>query len=114
MLGQRPQAGRLLGPEQQAQPGEAAAADPPAQLVQLRDPVALGVLDEHHCGVGDIDPDLDHRGGDEHLRRVRAECGHRRLLGGRAELAVQQHDIQPPQLSVAQPLVLGRRGTGLE
>ena len=39
---------RLLGPEQQAQRLVRAAADPPAQLVQLRDPVALGVLDEHH------------------------------------------------------------------
>ena len=38
-----------------------AAADPPAQLVELAEAVAVGVLDHHHGRVGDVDPDLDHR-----------------------------------------------------
>ena len=91
-----------------------AAADPPAQLVQLRDPVALGVLDEHHGRVRHVDPDLDHRGGDEHVGRARGERGHRRLLLGRTHLAVQQHDPEVAQLAAAQPLVLGGRRAGLQ
>ena len=54
-----------FGPEEQAQRLVLAAADAPAQLVQLRDPVALGVLDEHDRGVGHVDADLDDRRGDE-------------------------------------------------
>ena len=46
---------------------------PAAQLVQLGDAVALGPLDQHHRRVGDVDPDLDHRGRDQDvgLRRRR-------------------------------------------
>ena len=44
-----------------------AAADPPAQLVQLRDPVALGGLDHHHGRVRHVDADLDHARRDEHV-----------------------------------------------
>ena len=44
-----------------------AAADPPAELVELREPKALGALDEHHGGVRDVDADLDHRRRHEHV-----------------------------------------------
>ena len=47
--------------DEQAQPGVAAAADPPAQLVQLGDAEPVGVHDHHHGGVGHVDPDLDRR-----------------------------------------------------
>ena len=114
VVGQRAQPGRLLGPEQQAQRLVRAAADPPAQLVQLRDPVALGVLDEHHRGVGDVDADLDHRRGDEHVGAARGERRHRLLLLARAHLAVQQHDAEVAQLAGPQPLELGRRGARLQ
>src|SRR5579875_571728 len=54
VLGERTQPRRTLGPEHQAQRAVLAATDPPAELMQLGDPVALGVLDEHHGRVGDI------------------------------------------------------------
>ena len=49
------QAGRRLG----------AAPDAAAQLVELRQPEALGVLDHHDGRVRHVDADLDHRGGDQ-------------------------------------------------
>ena len=49
-----------------------AAADPAAQLVELGEAEALGVLDDHQRGVGDVDADLDHRRRDQHRRPRRA------------------------------------------
>ena len=114
VLAQRAQAARLLGPEEQAQRLVLAAADPPAQLVQLGDAVALGVLDDHHGGVRDVDADLDHRRGDEHVGAARGERGHRLLLLARAHLAVHQHDPVVLQLAAAQALVLGGRRARLQ
>ena len=92
-----------------------AAADPPAQLVQLRDAVALGVLDEHHRRVRDVDPDLDHGRGDEHVGAAGGERRHRLLLLARAHLAVQQHDAEVRAArSSREPLELGGRGARLE
>ena len=91
-----------------------AAADPPAQLVQLRDAVALGVLDEHHGRVRDVDADLDHRRGDEHVGAAGGERRHRLLLLARAHLAVQQHDAEVLELAAAQALELGRGGARLQ
>ena len=71
-----------------------AAADPPAELVQLGDPVALGALDEHHRRVRDVDPDLDHRRRDEHVGAAGRERRHRLLLLARLHLPVQQHDAE--------------------
>ena len=39
----------------------------PAQLVQLRKPHALGVLDHHQRRVRHVDADFDHRGRDQQL-----------------------------------------------
>ena len=47
-----------------------AAPDPPAQLVELREAEALGVLDDHQRRAGHVDADLDHRGRDEDPRRA--------------------------------------------
>ena len=60
------QAGRALG----------AAADAAAQLVQLRQPEALGVLDHHHGRLRHVDADLDHRGGDQEPRLAGREARH--------------------------------------
>ncbi len=63
VLGQRPQARGALGtggPQEVAQRGVLTAADPAPQLVQLGDPEALGVLDQHQGRIGHVDPDLDH------------------------------------------------------
>ena len=94
VLGERAQPRRLLRPEQQAQRLVLAAADPAAELVQLRDPVAIGVLDEHHGRVRDVDADLDHRRGDQHVGAAGGERRHRLLLLARAHLAVQEHDVE--------------------
>ena len=57
-------------------PGHAAAPDPAAQLVQLRDAEPVGVEDDHRRRVGHVDADLDDGRGDEHVdarrRRRRA------------------------------------------
>ena len=59
------------------------AADAPAQLVELREPEALGVLDDHHRRVGHVDAHLDHRRRHEHVdlaRRKRAIAAFARRL----------------------------------
>jgi hypothetical protein len=64
------QAGRLAG----------AAPDAAAQLVQLREAEALGVLDHHDRRVGHVDADFDHGGRDEDLRSPLLERLHRGVL----------------------------------
>ena len=65
--------------EQQAGRALRAAADAAAQLVQLREAEALGMLDDHDGGVGHVDADFDHRGGDEDLGLVALEAVHHLL-----------------------------------
>ena len=67
-----------------------AAPDAPAQLVQLGDAEALGVLDQHDGRVGHVDADLDHGRGDEHVGAAGRERSHRLLLLARAHAAVQE------------------------
>ena len=69
---------RLRVAEQDAERRVLAAADPAAQLVELREPVALGLLDHHHGRVGHVDADLDHAGGHQHVGVAGGEGGHRR------------------------------------
>ena len=84
--------------QQHAHRFAAAAPDPPAQLVQLREAHALGVLDHHQRGIGHVDADLDHRGGDQQVDLVRLECGHHRLFFVRLQAPVDQADAQVRQL----------------
>ena len=51
--------------EQQAGRAAGAAADPAAQLVELGEAEALGMLDHHDGGLRHVDADLDHRGRDQ-------------------------------------------------
>ena len=74
-------------------------ADPPAQLVQLGDPVALGVLDQHHRRVGHVDPDLDHRRRDQHVGLPGGEAGHHVELLRGGQLAVHEQHPEVPQLA---------------
>src|ERR1700682_2708853 len=53
-----------------------AAADASAKLMKLREAEALGVLDDHDRGVGDIDADFDDGGGDKDLHFIFAELLH--------------------------------------
>ena len=91
-----------------------AAADPAPELVQLAEAVALGVLHEHHGRVRDVDADLDHGRGDEHVGAPGGEGGHRLLLLLRAHLAVHQHDAVVLELAALEALVLGGGGARLE
>ena len=91
-----------------------AAPHPPAKLVQLRDPVALGRLDEHHGGVRDVDADLDHAGRDQHFCLGRRERAHRLRLAPRGQLAVNELDAVVAELRRRESLRLGRRGARLQ
>ena len=53
--------------EEQASRTRAATADAPAQLMQLCETEALGVLDHHDRGGRHVHADFDDRGGDEEL-----------------------------------------------
>ena len=70
-----------------------AAADPAAQLVQLSETEALGVLDHHHPGCRHVDSDLDHRGRHQQPDLAAREVAHRPVLVGPGHAAVDQaHD----------------------
>ena len=70
---------RVLGDEQ-ALGGVLSPSHPAAELVQLREPEALGVLDDHDRGVGHVDPHFDHDGGDEDLNPPGLEIRHDRFF----------------------------------
>ena len=87
-----------------------AAADAAAQLVQLGEAEAVGVLDDHHRRVRDVDADLDHRRRDEHVELARLErAPSRRGAASGLQPAVQAADAEPAQLGAPQPLGLGLR-----
>ena len=65
--------GGIVVVQEQAKACPRAAADPAAQLVELSEPEALRMFDDHHVGLRDVDADLDHRGGDENLLRPSAK-----------------------------------------
>src|SRR5262249_34721761 len=60
--------------EEQAPGVLRSAADAPAQLVQLREPHALGALDDEHGRLGHVDADLDHGRRDEQPRLAALEA----------------------------------------
>ena len=90
-----------------------AAADAAAQLMQLREAEAVGLLDDHHRRVRNVDADLDHRRRDEHVELARLEA---RPSGRGARAGFSRPCRQPTrklaQLGAAQPvgLLLGRAG----
>ena len=90
---------------QQAQRVAGRAPDTTAQLMQLGQPEALGVLDQDHPGVGDVDTDLDHRGRDQDPQLARSKALHHRVLVLRDHAAVDD----PDRLLGHQ---LGQRGRG--
>ena len=62
----------------------------PAQLMELREPEALRVLDEHDRGVRHVHADLHHRGGNEHVDLARGERAHDRFLFLRFHFSMQK------------------------
>ena len=77
--------------------------------MQLRQPKAIGLLDDHDRRVRDVDADLDHRRRDEHVELARLEVRHQLAPLGRTEPSVQQTDAIPAQLRAPQPLGLRLR-----
>ena len=71
-----------------------AAAHSPAELVQLRQPESLGVLDDHHRGVRHIDADLDDRRRDEHVHVAAREGRHHAILLVGLQAPVQQRHLE--------------------
>src|SRR5262249_55317955 len=69
-----------------------AAPDPAAQLVQLREPEPLGMLDHHHGRFWHVDADLDHGGGDQEPGLASGEPFHRAVLVGALHAAVHEVD----------------------
>src|SRR5450759_786679 len=79
--------------EQQASRVAAPAPDAPAQLMQLREPEAFGMLDHHDCGFRHINADLDYRGGDQKLRLARREARHGGIFFCALHAAMHQIDF---------------------
>ena len=90
------QAIRLLGP----------APDASAQLVQLREAEAVGLLDDHDRRVRDVDADLDHRCRDEHVELTGREGPHDGAALRGLQPAVHASDPESLQLGAPQPLGL--------
>ena len=63
------------------------APDPPAQLMELRESEAFGVLDHHDRRLGYVDADLDHSGGVGNPEIA----GTRRAFNKRFLLALAEH-----------------------
>ena len=80
--------------EQQAVALVGAAADAPAELVELRESEAVGAFDHHHRRVRDVDADFDDGGRDEDVGVAVAEAAHHFVLLLRRHAAVQQLEAQ--------------------
>ena len=62
--------------------------------MELGEAEAFGVLDDHDGGVGDVDADFDHRGGDEDMRFVFAETFHDGVFFFAGQAAVEKAEFQ--------------------
>ena len=78
--------------EQQAGRMRVAAADAAAQLMQLREAEAFGVLDHHDARLRYVDADLDHRRRYQKPGLARGEARHGAVVVGAAHVAVHQVD----------------------
>ena len=85
---------RLASRRTQGTPsGLLAATDAAAQLVELRETEAVGVLHDHDGRVGDVHAHLDDCGGDQNLRLVIMEALHDLLFLGGWQATVQKLDL---------------------
>ena len=71
-----------------------AAADASAKLVKLRQAEALGMLDDHHGGVGHIDANFHDGGGNEDLHFIFVEALHDLVFFIAGKPAVQEPELQ--------------------
>ncbi len=95
--------------EEDAGRGLLAAADPPAQLVKLRQAEAFGMLDDDDRGIGNVDADLDHGGGDDDPRRARLEVGHHAVLLLGVHPSMNEADPVAEELAQHLGALFGRR-----
>ena len=70
------------------------AADPSADLVELREAERVRTLDDQRVRLGDVEPGLDDRGRDEHVRVAAEECVHLLLQLLLPHLPVRDEDAQ--------------------
>ena len=96
--------------DEEAGGGVFAAADAAAELVELGEAEAVGVVDEDHAGIGDVDADFDHGGGDEHVGVAVAEGEHRGLFFFGGHLAVQNGYAQAAQGTFGEAVEFGFDG----
>ncbi len=68
--------GDALAGDEQAIALVGTAADAAAELMELREAEALGMIDDHEGGVGDVDADLDDSGRDEDVKIAARELAH--------------------------------------
>ena len=80
--------------------------------MQLREAKTVGLLDDHDRRVRNVDANLDHRRGHEHVELARFEPRHQAAALDRAQTTVQASDSVPLELPAAKPLRLGFGGTG--
>ena len=104
--------GRGAAREQDAERLGGPAADAAAQLVELGQAEALGVLDQHHRRVGHVDPDLDHRRRNQQVELAGLERPHDPFLRVEPEPPVDQ--AHPEPLERAAPEALRHLGRGLQ
>ena len=82
-----------------------AAADAAAQLVELGEAEALGVLDDHNAGIRHVDTDFDDGRRDEEFYPVCVEVLHDALLLGGCEPAMDEAARDAAKDAVAQLVV---------
>ena len=70
-----------------------AAAHPASQLMQLRQPEAFGIFDDHHRSIGNINSHFDDHGCGEKIHRTFGKSLHDPLLFFLAHTAVNQSHI---------------------
>ena len=83
-----------------------AAADAAAQLVELREAEAVGLLDDHDRRVRDVDADLDHRRRHEDVELAALELVHQRAPLGGPQPSVERADAVAAELRAPQALGL--------
>jgi hypothetical protein len=74
--------------------------------VELCEPEAVGLLDDHDRRVRDVDADFDHRRRDENVQLPRLEPGHQVTTLVRPQTAVEEPHAVVAQLTFAEPLGL--------
>ena len=82
---------------QETQPTPVTTADATAQLVDLRDTVALGAANHHDCGLWYIHADFDNCGGHQHIQLSCGKGLHNAVFVLRCHIAVQLTDTNTGQ-----------------